>query len=51
MRSILLITTTNFLPHARTRERKVRSLSEKGRSAEVTKRTRSLCGMKCSVIS
>ena len=49
--SILLTTKTTFLPHSRIRSMKARSLSLKGRSAEVTKSTRSARGTKSSVIS
>ncbi len=49
--STLLRTTTIFLPQARTRSRKARSLSVNGRSAEVAKSTRSARGTKRSVIA
>src|SRR5690348_7593312 len=48
-RSTLLTTRTTFLPQARMRSRKARSLSVKGRSAEVTKRMKSLRGMNSAV--
>ena len=41
--------TTIFLPHSRIAAMNSRSLSVKGRSAEVTKRTRSERGTKCWV--
>ena len=47
--SILFTTNTIFLPHSRICSRKPRSLSVNGRSAQVTKRTRSARGMKSRV--
>jgi hypothetical protein len=49
--SILFTTNTIFLPHSRICSRKPRSLSVNGRSALVTKRTRSARGMKSRVSS
>ena len=49
--SILFTTNTIFLPHSRICSRKPRSLSVNGRSAEVTKSTRSARGMKSRVSS
>mmetsp|Transcript_36572 Transcript_36572/g.114588 ORF Transcript_36572/g.114588 Transcript_36572/m.114588 type:complete len:218 (-) Transcript_36572:14-667(-) len=50
-RSILLMMRSTFLRQLRMRSRKTRSLSEKGRSADVTKNTRSARGMTRCVIS
>ena len=49
--STLLRTTTIFLPHSRICPRKARSLSVNGRSAEVTKSTRSARGTNSRVIA
>ena len=49
--SILLTTTTIFLPHSRICSRKARSLSVNGRSAEVTNSTRSELGTNSRVIA
>ena len=51
IRSILLTTRTIFFPHSRMRVRNWCSLSVNGRSALVTKSTRSLRGTNSSVIS
>jgi hypothetical protein len=51
MVSTLLRTNTTFLPQARISSRKARSLSVNGRSAEVTKRTRSALGTNSRVIA
>ena len=48
--SILLTTSTTFLPQPRTCSRNARSVSVKGRSAEVTNRTRSERGTNSAVM-